>query len=128
MPRVTISRFFTTPLSSHLWRDAGFQGGGVYPSPDAVTISHAVFLFAGMQGPKGVGSILVWMPTDKVSEDDSEFVHVCVCALSDVIMWSCDPVDAYLAIAKDKFGYGAEQVNKIQFLIRIAITCLSLVS
>ena len=62
---------------------------------------------------KGVGSVMVWAPTDKLGDEDSKY---------DVITRSCDAcsthiafdvVEAYLDIAKEKFGYGAEQVGTI---------------
>lgn len=41
---------------------------------------------------KGVGSILVWAPTDKLMEDDSEYMSCDVVSMScDVVSRSCDP-------------------------------------
>ena len=31
----------------------------------------------GASAKKGVGSIMVWMPTDRLSDEDSEFVLAC---------------------------------------------------
>lgn len=56
---------------------------------------------------------MVWTPTEKLHDEDSK------CHVTDhVIYMTSDPsnsaVDEYLAIAKDKFGYGVEQVRNAQ--------------
>ncbi len=46
---------------------------------------HIILGTVGGPDSKGVGSIMVWMPTERLSEEDSEFVCVCVRLCDDVI-------------------------------------------
>ena len=84
----------------------------------------AYFNIVGTPVNKGVGSIMVWTPTERLADEDSEFV--CVFAIMMMSSPNRQLVDAYLAIAKEKFGYGAEQVlyNSSQALEFEVCLCL----